>query len=257
MLNLAEDLDFDPLPNEETLSPDPDRHTQLVASIRKHVRRLRAYLERLGRRQVEEYARRRGRRLDLGAVGRAVLTRSPNLLVQASEEMHPSAYVGVLIDRSGSMEGENIELAKGFGALVAESARGIRGIEGHVNAFDHDTFYRLGDFQRHAIEQLDGDGGNNDAGGLLRAAELALRSRKRHQLLIMISDGSPTGCSVDALRRLVATLTRDHGIVCVQAAVDEIDHDCFPRFVDLGELPMDEAVARFGKMLIEMTLGWR
>ena len=72
----------------------------------------------------------------------------------------------------------------------------------------------------------------------------------------MISDGSPTECSVEALRNLVNRLTRDHGIVCVQAAVDQIDHDCFPRFVDLSKYPIDEAVGRFGKMLIDLTRGW-
>ena len=45
------------------------------------------------------------------------------------------------------------------------------------------------------IDALTSGGGNNDSGGLLRAAELAEASGRPHRLLVMISDGSPTECT--------------------------------------------------------------
>lgn len=155
------------------------------------------------------------------------------------------------------MAGERIELAKAFGALVAESAKGLDGIEGHINAFDGDTFYGLGDFQRNAIASLTAGGGNNDSGALARAAELALRSRKRNKLLIMVSDAAPAECTFASLKNLVGRLTREHGIVCAQVAVAEIEEVAFPHHVDLGRYAMDEAVARFGSLLMKLTAGWR
>lgn len=255
--NLNPDLDFPLLTNEEIVPYDPVLHAQLVSTIRSHIRRLRAYLSRLGKRTVEEYASRRGARLDLLQARKIAYLPSPNLLVFARDEIRPNAYIGIIIDRSGSMAGNRIELAKAFGALVAESAKGLDGIEGHINAFDGDTLYWLGDLRRNAIASLTAGGGNNDSGALSRAAELALRSRKRNKLLLMISDAAPAECTVASLKNLVVRLTREHGILCAQVVVAEIEEIAFPHYVDLSRYSMDEAVARFGGLLMKLTASWR
>jgi hypothetical protein len=256
-LNLDPGAGFDPLRHEIELPFDPGRHAELVGSIRPHVRVLRSYFERLGLRDVEEYAMRRGRRIDIAQVRKSPTTRSINLLVRGDQEIRPDAYIGILIDRSGSMQMHKIQRARAFGALLCEAARGLRGLEGHVNAFDHDTFYVLGSFDRNAIASLEAGGGNNDAGGLSRAAELALRSRKRHRLLVMISDGAPTECTFEALKTVVERLIRREGIVCAQAAVAPMHEIAFPDFVDLSKYGAGEAVARFGRLLMRLTRGWR
>jgi len=257
LLNRGDSPTFTDLPKEQTLTPNPTAHTDIVASVRKNARRLRAHFERLGRKVTEQRASRRGQRIDLGRVRTAALTGTPNLLVHSRDEVLANAYVGVLIDRSGSMDGEKIELAKRFAILLAESAKGIRGIEGHVNAFDDDTFYLLGDLQHNAVASLEAGGGNNDAGGLAKAAELAQRSRKQKKLLIMISDGSPTECTFESLSELVERLTRQYGILCAQVAVESMEEIAFPQYVDLSRYSMDEAVARLGTFLMKLTAEWR
>ncbi len=256
-LNLGPEKDFKSLEKEETIPFDPAAYAALVATIRKHVRRLRAYLERLGKRRVEEFASRRGRRLDLAQAKRTAFSRSPNLLVFETEELAADAYIGILIDRSGSMGRERMERAKSFGALVAESARGIRGLEGHVTSFDGYVFYHLGDLQRNAVASLYAHNGNNDAGGLEKAAQLALASRKKNKLILMISDGAPTECTFESLKNLVERLGRDHGIACAQVAVAPIDQIAFPHYVDLTAFTLDEAIARFGSTLMRLTASWR
>ena len=255
--NLNPEVDFPPLVKEETIPYDPVRHAQLVNAIRLHIHRLRAYLAQLGKRTVEEFSSRRGTRLDVLQARKISSTPSPNLLVFAREEVQPDAYIGMVIDRSGSMRGERLERAKAFGALVAESAKGVRGIEGHINAFDGDTLYWLGDFQRTAIASLTANGGNNDAGALARAAELALRSRKRNKVLLMVSDAVPAECTFVSLKNLVTRLTRDHGILCAQVTVAAIEEIAFPHYVDLSQYSFDEAVTRFGKLLMKLTVPWR
>jgi hypothetical protein len=126
-----------------------------------------------------------------------------------------------------------------------------------VNAFDDRVFYRLGDFRQTSVASLDAGGGNNDAGALARAAELALDSGKRNKLLVMISDGSPTECTFDSLKNLVATLTNRHRIVCAQVAVEQMEYIAFPHFVDLSRYSLDEAVSRFGGMITQLTAPWR
>jgi len=255
--NLNPERDFPPLNEEQTLPYDLEQHQQIVATIRSHVRRLRAYLEQLGKQTIEEYASHRGWRLDVAQARKIAYLPHPNLLVFARDEVRPDAYLGILIDRSGSMEGERIARAKAFATLVAESAKELPGIEGHINAFDDDTFYRLGDLQRNAIASLTAGGGNNDSGALARAADLALRSRKKNKLLIILSDGAPAECSFASLKHLVARLTHQYGILCAQVAVAEIEEIAFPHYIDLSQYPLNEAVARFGSLLRQLTAMWR
>lgn len=257
LLNLGEGTNFPELENEFTLAFDPAAHAQLVAPLRRHIRLLRDYLQRLGVRDVDEHASRRGRRLDLTRLRSAVLCRNPNLLVNVRQVIAPDAYLGLLIDRSGSMSGEKLERAKAFGALLAESAKGLPGIAGHVSAFDGRQFIELGGFQRNAIASLTAEDGNNDSGALARAARLAQASGRKHKLLIMISDGSPSQCTFESLKQLVERLTSVHGMVCVQVAVDAIADIAFRNYVDLSQFSFDEAVTRFGRLLIRLTQAWR
>ena len=173
-LNLAPELEFPKLDQELRLPFDPAAHAAVVMRIRPHILRLREHLQRLGKREVDEFASRRGRRLDIVQARRVVSRPVTNLLVWSREEMHPNAYIGLLIDRSGSMAvADKMPRAIAFGVLLAESARDIPGLEGHVNAFDGVTFIRLGDFKRNAVAFLVASGGNNDSGALERAASLA------------------------------------------------------------------------------------
>ncbi len=257
VLNLSRELDFPQLNHEAAFEPDAAAHAALVATVRPQIRRLRVHFERLGRHVTEEPASRRGRRPDLGRLIDMAIVGRPDVLVHTEDRRAGRFYVGLLIDRSGSMAGAELDLAKRFAVLLAEAARGLPGVTGHVNAFDDSTFWRLGDFRRNAVAALTAGGGNNDAGALQRAAHLAMDSGRPNRLLVMISDGSPTECSVDALRGTVSALQRRHGIVCAQVAVAHLKQVAFPHFLDVTEMPTSEATSRFGRLLQRLTTHWR
>jgi hypothetical protein len=250
-------LRFDELVKEDTLPFDATRHQEMVIPIRRHIRHLQPYMEQLGKWWQPEGGHRKGRRLDLGLLPGALLRRSPRMFIREVEAVVPNCYLGVLIDRSGSMDGERLRRACSFATLLAESARGIPGITGHINAFDDDTFYRLGDFRRHTVASLEANRGNNDSGGLKRAAELALASGSPRILLVMISDGSPSECSVESLENLVNYLTNHLDMICAQVAVAPLPVKAFPHFLDLTDHEFHEAVAHFGRLLVHLTNRWR
>jgi HEAT repeat protein len=253
LLNLGPGTEFSQLGTVHVGKGETAGIHELPAPNRSAVRLLRRYLERLGARIVDEPASRRGRRVDIARARLAALRRTPDLLVRTFEDISPDLYIGVIVDKSASMaERDKIDTAKSFAALIAECAKGLRGIEGHISAFDERKFYRLGDFRRHAIATLEAGGGNNDAGALWAAAQHALASRKRRKLLIMISDGMPSHCTFESLASLVRRLTEEARIVCVQVAVDRIEHVAFPHFVDLSHYPLAEAVSRFGRMIMRL-----
>lgn len=250
--------EFARLREEVTLPRDAAAQAALARTVARHVRVLRPYLERLGLGEEVEGGQRRGRRLDRPTVAGALVRGSPDLFVNRRQVLRADCYIGVLIDRSGSMASDGkLDRAMAFGALVAESAARAPGVTGHLNAFDDKRFIRLGTFRNHAVASLDADDGNNDSGGLLRAAELAQASGRRRRLLVMISDGLPTECTMESLKALVRHLTQVEGIICAQVAVDKVPEVAFPHFVDLSESSFDEAVARFGRLLVSLTSSWR
>jgi cobalamin biosynthesis protein CobT len=173
-----------------------------------------------------------------------------------ARELHQETdlFLGVLIDCSGSMsDRNNIEKAKLFGTLVAEAVRGQPGIDLRIWGFTDRTIYDCGNALRPAVHDLHPDCGNNDAAALWHAALAARASKRRAKLLVMISDGSPTGCSVNALAALVRRLTQRMKILCAQVAVRQIDHVCFPDYILLEEGNMSESVRRFGTIMMRLV----
>ncbi|MCD6346775.1 MAG: VWA domain-containing protein, partial [Bacteroidales bacterium] len=257
-LNIGDSIDFDLLEKTVCITSEPEQDAELILPLRNHVIRLRSFFENLSRSEQDEYASRRGKRLDHARMKKALVAPGLNILVSSTQHnIKSDAYIGILIDKSSSMHGEKLTLAKSFAALLVESIGAIHGIEGHVNAFDDDTFYTLGTLKHCTVAGLHADGGNNDAGALLKAAGLAMASGKRNKLLVMISDGSPTGCTEKALTNLVQQLERANDIKCVQVAVDKIDTASFRDFVDLSNLNFHNSIARFGEIIARITAEWR
>jgi hypothetical protein len=58
---------------------------------------------------------------------------------------------------------------------------------------------------------------------------------------------------VSSLRGLVSNLTKRKGIVCAQVAVRALEEECFPNYVVLDDDQLDVAVARFGRMIADLT----
>jgi len=164
-------------------------------------------------------------------------------------------FLGLVIDCSGSMaSNESMEKARLFGTLLAEAARGLRGVDVRIFGFTDSVIYDAGSAERCAVAGLEAEGGNNDAAGLWHAAQIALASRRKARLLVMISDGLPTECTVSALAALVRRLTLRSGVCCAQVAVRPLEHVCFPHYVELaGEETLSVTVRRFGEVVTQLV----
>jgi hypothetical protein len=249
-INVAPDAEFDKITRVERLRGDPALHATLATAVRRHAQRLRAHLGELGLRWEPHKARTQGRALDRGRLRALVTHGDPRILVAREPVRRTDLFLGVIIDCSGSMSaGGNIERAKKFGVLVAEACRGLTGVDAHFFGFTESTIFDAGDSADCAVTALRADGGNNDAAALYYVASRAAMSRRRAKILVMVSDGLPTNCSVDALRALVTELSRRRGIVCAQVAVRALDEVCFPHYVVLDDANPDVAIARFGRMI--------
>jgi len=122
-----------------------------------------------------------------------------------------------------------------------------------VFGFTDKIIYDCGDARRCAAHTLQATGGNNDAAALWHAANVAKASQRRAKLLVMISDGLPTECSVAALKGLVDLLTRRERMVCAQVAVQPLTEVCFPHYVVVQDEDADVAVRKFGEILVRLV----
>ena len=168
-------------------------------------------------------------------------------------EQETNLRATILLDCSGSMRGECMDRAQAFGAMLAEAARGMSGVSLRLFGFTDDTIYDAGDATRPAVSGLEADGGNNDAAALHYAASEARRSKRRAKLLVMISDGLPTECSVDALRGLVEDLSRREKMCCAQVAVRPLEEICFPHYVEVTDESFEVAVRQFGQIIARLV----
>jgi nitric oxide reductase activation protein len=225
----------------------------VATEIKRHAARLRSHLTDLGLRYVPVGARVTGRHLDRAQI-RALVTRGDPRILRARQLLSENdLFIGVAVDCSSSMQvGDNIARAQRFGVLVAEAVRGLPGVDARFFGFTDTVLYDAGDDHRCAVAALPCGGGNNDAAALYHLAEEARRSRRRARVLVMISDGLPTQCSVAALRGLVANLSRRR-LLCAQVAVRPLEEVCFPSYVLLDGADVEVAVARFGRMVGDLA----
>jgi hypothetical protein len=251
-INVAEDEQFDLIHNVESVTPDAERHRALTRDVLRPARSLRAYLERLGLNREVERRRLSGTRVDRPRVQGLVTRGDPRVLMRRELTIQSDLFIGLLVDCSGSMQtNDNIDKARRFACLVAEAARGLRGVDARFFGFSDTVIFDAGDARRCAAASLELGGGNNDAAALFHAARVAKQSRRRAKVLCMISDGLPTECSAAALKGLVARLSRS-GMSLAQVAVAPIEEHCFPDYVLLSG-DTDGAVRRFGQVVAKLV----
>ncbi len=254
LLNLAPEEDFARLTDVTPLAFDPGRYAPYADRVKRPAQSLKRFLKELGLGYRKERFRLRGRMLDRTRLRSVVLHGDPRMLIAREVQTFTDLFLGVLLDCSGSMsDSGNIEKAKLFGALLAETVRGNPDIDLRIWGFTDVCIYDCGNASRPAIHDLHPDNGNNDAAALLHAAQTALNSRRKARLLVMVSDGSPTGCSVNALRALVKRLNRQWHILCAQVAVREIAEICFPDYILLEENNLEQSVSRFGVVVSRLV----
>lgn len=248
-INRSGDDQFDKL-KEITQSPhDPAKHAQYANQVRDEARRLREYLRDLGRKNIRERFRVIGSRFDSNRAAALIIKQDPRVMLARKQQKASDLFLAVLVDCSSSMSGERIEHAKRFATLVSEAVRGLPDIDVRNFGFTHEKIIEAGDAIRCGVHGLVADGGNNDAGALWHAAKAALRSKRKAKVLVMISDGAPTSCSVSALKNLVLDLTQRQRMVCAQVAVAPLSDICFPYHVVLNPQNWQESTQRFGKIV--------
>lgn len=253
-INVNPDAEFDRIHDVRKVRGNQDEHGKLAHEVARHSRRLGMLLDELGLRWEPARARIQGRSIDKTRLRPLVTRGDPRILQARTPVRRTDLFLGTVIDCSGSMTaGNNLERARKFAILIAEAVKPLRGVDARFWGFTDSTIYDAGDAQDCHVTGLVSDGGNNDAAALFHAAAAAMASKRKAKVVVMISDGLPTECSVAALRTLATTLTKRKGVVCAQVAVRPIEEDCFQHHVLLDDAQVDVSVAKFGRLIGDLA----
>lgn len=253
-LNLGPEEQFDLINEVVNMPYDPARHGSYSQQVQRPAMLLRRFLKQLGVGYEQQRFRTSGKTFDKTRARAVVLRSDPRMLITRQLRIVTDLFIGVVLDCSGSMSNSNnIEKAKLFATLIAESARGYPGIDVRLFGFTDRQIYDCGTANRCAVHDLEAGGGNNDAAGLYHASLAAKASKRRAKLLVMISDGSPTECTVTALRGLVQRLTKRSKMCCAQVAVCPLEHICFPHYILLEQDNVELSVRQFGTTMMKLV----
>ena len=256
-MNLDPNVQFRTIDKIVRLKHDPMEHAKYARQVAREAQILRQCLHGLGLGFVPETMRTQGRRLDRGRTRDLLLRSDPRVLIARRMQRLTDLFLGVAIDCSSSMGGQRIEKAKLFGTLLAEAVRNQRGIDLRLFGFTEREIFDAGTARACAVHALQANGGNNDAAGLQHVYEVAQASQRKAKLLIMISDGLPSDCSVAALSHLVQRLTRRR-YCCAQVAVAPLSQMCFPHYILLDDQNLADSTRKFGvvvRKLVQQALG--
>lgn len=253
-INVGEDEKFARIERVERKAFDPVAHAPYARRVGRPAQLLRRYFEELGLGFRPERMRLSGRRLDQTRLLPLVLHGDPRLLVSRQAFFARDLFLGIVVDCSGSMSSrDNMERGKLFAALLAEAAAPMSGIDTRVLGFTDQVIYDCGDAKRCAAHALAAGGGNNDAAALYHLAKLAKQSQRKAKVLVMVSDGLPTECSVAALKGLVRQLGQRERMVCAQVAVQALAEVCFPHYVVLSDASIEATVNKFGLLVAKLV----
>ncbi|MFO0612232.1 MAG: vWA domain-containing protein [Polyangiaceae bacterium] len=253
-INVGADESFNRITRVERKVFDASAHAPYARRVQRPAQLLRRYFEELGLGFRPERMRLSGRRLDQTRLLPLVLHGDPRLLVARHAFFARDLFLGIVVDCSGSMAArDNMERGKLFAALLAESAAPLSGIDTRVLGFTDQVIYDCGDARRCAAHALAASGGNNDAAALYHLATIAKQSQRKAKVLVMVSDGLPTECTVAALRGLVRQLGQRERMVCAQVAVQALAEVCFPHYVVLSDASIETTVNKFGALVAKLV----
>jgi Mg-chelatase subunit ChlD len=234
------------------LRPGRQTNRELARAVRRFAGVLRPYLAVLNEERILHERLAGGRRLlasglkDYLAYGEHRIFADQRL---AEAEQHKEIFMGVLLDTSSSMKHDGrLERSRGVAALLAECLRDCPDVETVFLGYNHNV-YLCGDHEEYALGSLGPAGKTNEAAALDYLRRNYLATPPRRKVVLVLSDGLPTACSVEAVRELVRTTEKDLGVRFLDGALSAADHPAYRRRVNLTGAIDFGMVRGFGRAL--------
>ena len=244
---LAGDLEYGKMDRVNVRHPKPLKSAYLesLERVRRYIPAMSGILRSNGSDRSWELRGLRSGRLDTGKLAEA-LQGVESIYRRESTVRADRMAVCILVDESGSMDGDKIEAARDTAVLLNEALTPVRNVDlyiyGHTTesgSFVRLNVYREGNsskFDRYVLGSLEADYSNVDSKAIREAAARVRARTQDRCLFIVISDGAP--CEPEEnVRNAVRILSRD-GFTVVSVGIDfEYDPSAmYENHVDMTDL---------------------
>ncbi len=207
--------------------PDKDSYFASLERVRRYIPAMSGILRSNGSDRSLELRGLRSGSLDTGKLAEAVQGVESVYRRETTVRADRMA-VCVLVDESGSMDGDKIEAARDTAVLLNEALAPVRNVDlyiyGHTTesgSFVRLNVYKEGNsskFDKYVLGSLEADYSNVDSKAIREAAARVRARTQDRCLFIVISDGAP--CEPESnVRRAVRDLSRD-GFTVVSIGID-------------------------------------
>ena len=226
---LAGDLEYGKMDRVNVRHPKPLKSAYLesLERVRRYIPAMSGILRSNGSDRSWELRGLRSGRLDTGKLAEA-LQGVESIYRRESTVRADRMAVCILVDESGSMDGDKIEAARDTAVLLNEALTPVRNVDlyiyGHTTesgSFVRLNVYKEGNsskFDRYVLGSLEADYSNVDSKAIREAAARVRARTQDRCLFIVISDGAP--CEPESnVRSAVRDLTRD-GFTVVSIGID-------------------------------------
>ncbi len=250
--NTGQERTFPDAESVKQLVVDRPANRAALARVRRFVRVLRPYLTFLDQEKELQERLYSGHRMQSTSLQKFAIYRELRLFADQRFEARPwyqDVHLSVLVDTSASMNNEGrLERAKDVAALLSECLRDCEGLESLFIGFNQ-NIYLCGDHEENSIASLAGVGKTNEAAALEFVRVRCASSPRRRRIVLVLSDGLPTVCSVESVRWLVQDMERKHGFRFLSCALSKERHPAYSLRADLAGPLTPGALSSFGRCL--------
>lgn len=205
---------------------DKRRYDESLSRVRRYVPAFSSILRRNGTDRVRDLRGLRSGLLDTGKLAEAVQG-VENIYRQERTVRADRMAVCILVDESGSMDGEKIQAARDTAILLNEALSTVRNVDLYIygHTTENGSFVKLNAYRegrlrtdRYALGSIEADWSNIDSRAI-REAAARVRARTREKcLFFVISDGAPCEPTRN-VKEAVRELSRD-GFSFVSIGID-------------------------------------
>ncbi len=250
--NTQPEISFPPIEKVNSLMPDPSRNREALQRIRRCVTVVRPYFRKFAQdREMEEQLYSGRRILGSGLLKFVMYGESRIFRDQRVTDLenYNGLHVSVLIDSSASMAKDGrLERAKDAAALLAECFCDCRDIESLFLGYNQNV-YLCGTHEAHSFVSLAPTGKTNEAGALEYLKKQCGPLPHRRKLVVILSDGLPTSCSVESVRSLVNVMMTRFDFTFLYGALAGEVHPAYRLYVNLQADNWHSNLISFGKTL--------
>ena len=205
---------------------DKRRYDESLSRVRRYVPAFSSILRRNGTDRVRDLRGLRSGLLDTGKLAEAVQG-VKNIYRQERTARADRMAVCILVDESGSMDGEKIQAARDTAILLNEALATVRNVDLYIygHTTENGSFVKLNAYRegrgrgdRYVLGSIEADWSNIDSRAI-REAAARVRARTREKcLFFVISDGAPCEPTRN-VKEAVRELSRD-GFSFVSIGID-------------------------------------